>query len=74
MDFDIRFKLEIDKIPNEETGIGSLIMDDKYEITDIFELINMGQVSIQKQGDEKVLIDNSRGNIRIGTITNVELA
>jgi hypothetical protein len=45
--------------------------DDKYEITEIIELIRNGNVSIQKNGAELSLIDTTRGNITIGILHNL---
>ena len=65
MDFDIKFNLEINET-EDKTG-------DAYDILEIFELINSGNVSTRKDGDELSLIDTTRGNISIGKITNLRL-
>lgn len=65
MDFDIKFNLEINETEDKT--------DDAYDILEIFELINSGNVSTRKDGDELSLIDTTRGNISIGKITNLRL-
>lgn len=65
MDFDIRFNIQINKTEDEK--------DDAYEILEILELIRDGRVSFNSYGDETVLIDNTRGNVSIGKVTNVIL-
>ena len=69
MDFNIKFNLDIKKVKNSEG-----VQDDAYEITEIYELIESGHVSIRKYGDDMMLIDNTRGDISIGKISKLQIS